>query len=84
MAEERPSVKAGRAAASATASVEELSASAFQKYLGGRDYPAGKGDLISHARKTDAPDAVIEVLQKFNDRQYQSAADVSKEFGKAK
>lgn len=84
MAEERPSVKGGRAAASATASVEELSASAFQKYLGGMDYPAGKDDLINHAKKNNAPDSVITALQKFSDQQYQSAADVSKEFGKAK
>ncbi len=84
MAEERPSVKGGRAAAQATASVEGLSASAFQKFLGGMDYPAGRQDLIDHAKKNDAPDSVIRVLQQFEDRQYQSAADVSQEFGKVK
>jgi hypothetical protein len=84
MAEERPSVKGGLASAAQAASVEKLSASAFQKYLGGIDYPAGKQDLISHARKHDAPDAVIQVLEMFEDKTYQSAADVSKEFGRVK
>ena len=84
MAEERPSVKGGLASASQAASVQELSASAFQKYLGGMDYPAGKQDLISHARKHDAPDAVIQVLEMFEDKTFQSAADVSKEFGRVK
>ncbi len=84
MAEERPSVKGGQASVQATASVEKLSASAFQKYLGGMDYPAGKQDMISHARKNDAPDSVIAVLQMFEDKQYLSAADVSQEFGRVK
>ena len=84
MAEERPSVKGGLASAAQAASVEKLSASAFQKYLGGIDYPAGKQDLISHARKHDAPDAVIQVLEMFEDKTYQSAADVSKEFCRVK
>ncbi|MDN7024281.1 DUF2795 domain-containing protein [Methanoculleus sp. FWC-SCC1] len=88
MAEERPSVrggqKGGQASLHAEQSFEELSASALQKFLGGMDYPAGKHDLIDHARKNDAPDAVITALQQFDDKQYQSAADVSKEFGRIK
>ncbi len=84
MAEERPSVKGGLASAAQAASVQELSASAFQKYLSGMDYPAGKQDLISHARKNNAPDAVIQVLEMFQDKSFQSAADVSQEFGRVK
>ncbi|RXE56080.1 photosystem reaction center subunit H [Methanoculleus taiwanensis] len=92
VAEERPSVKGGhagglkggQASLHAEGSFEELSASALQKYLGGMDYPAGKDDLINHAKKNNAPDSVITALQKFSDQQYQSAADVSKEFGKVK
>lgn len=85
MDEERPSsVRGGLASAAQAASVEELSASAFQRFLGGMDYPAGKQDMISHARKNDAPDAVIEVLKMFEERTYRSAADVSKEFGRVK
>jgi len=77
MAEERPSVRGGIASAA-------LSASAFQKYLGGMDYPAGKQDLISHAKKNNAPDAVIQVLEMFGDKTFQSAAEVSQEFGRVK
>ena len=84
MAEERPSVKGGMASAPQVSSVDELSASAFQKYLGGMDYPGGKQDLIDHAREHSAPDPVIQVLNMFEDRTYQSAADVSKEFGRIK
>lgn len=84
MAEERPSVRGGMASAAQSASVEELSASAFQKYLGGMDYPAGKQDLINHARKNNAPDAVIQVLEMFQDQTFRSAAEVSQEFGRVK
>jgi hypothetical protein len=84
MAEERPSVKGGIASAAQASSVQELSASAFQKYLSGMDYPAGKQDLINHARKNNAPDAVIQVLEMFQDKSFQSAADVSQEFGRVK
>ncbi|MDK2891382.1 MAG: hypothetical protein PWR21_2014 [Methanoculleus sp.] len=72
------------ASAAQAASVEELSASAFQKYLSGMDYPASKQDLISHARKNNAPDAVIQVIEMFQDKTFQSAADVSQEFGRIK
>ncbi|KAF5081876.1 hypothetical protein DSECCO2_104850 [anaerobic digester metagenome] len=84
MAEERPSVKGGMASAAQASSVRDLSASAFQKFLSGMDYPAGKQDLISHARKNNAPDAVIQVLEMFQDKSFQSAADVSQEFGRVK
>ncbi|SDK05315.1 Protein of unknown function [Methanoculleus thermophilus] len=84
MAEERPSVRGGQASVAQTASVEELSASAFQKYLAGMDYPANKQDLINHARKNNAPNAVIQVLEMFQDQTFQSAAEVSQEFGRVK
>ncbi|PKL61290.1 MAG: photosystem reaction center subunit H [Methanomicrobiales archaeon HGW-Methanomicrobiales-2] len=86
--EERPSVRGGhrggQAALQADESFEELSASALQKHLKGMDYPAGKQDLIDHARKSDAPESVIEALSRFEEKSYQSAADVSQEFGRIK
>jgi hypothetical protein len=48
------------------------------------DYPAGKQDLISHAREHNAPEDVIAALDRFGDRTYRSAADVSTEFGNVK
>jgi hypothetical protein len=58
-----------------------LSAAGLQTYLKGMDYPAGRQDLIAHARKNQAPEGVITVLEGFSDRSYRSAAEVSEEFG---
>ena len=60
----------------------QLSAADLQVYLKGMDYPAGRQDLIDHARKNDAPRDMIAALERFEDRNYRSAADVSTEFGK--
>ncbi len=65
-------------------SLAHLSAADLQVYLKGMDYPAGKQDLITHARERSAPEDVIAALERFGDRTYQSAADVGTEFGKIK
>jgi len=65
-------------------SLAHLSAADLQVYLKGMDYPAGKQDLIAHARKNDAPESVIAALEGFGDRTYRSAADVGSEFGKVR
>ena len=59
-----------------------ISAANLQVYLKGMDYPAGRQDLVTHARKNNAPEDVIAVIERFGDRTYRSAADVSEEFGK--
>jgi hypothetical protein len=48
------------------------------------DYPAGKQELLDHARKNNAPDAVIQVLEMFGDQTFRSAAEVGQEFGRIK
>ncbi len=58
-----------------------VSAADLQSYLKGMDYPAGRQDLIAQARKNDAPDSVITILEGFGDRTFRSAAEVSEEFG---
>ncbi|WP_300998790.1 DUF2795 domain-containing protein [Methanoculleus sp.] len=65
-------------------SLAHLSAADLQVYLKGIDYPAGRQDLITHARKNDAPESVITALERFGDRTYLSAADVGTEFGKVR
>ncbi|MDV4342137.1 DUF2795 domain-containing protein [Methanoculleus sp. YWC-01] len=65
-------------------SLAHLSAADLQTYLKGMDYPAGKQDLITHARKNNAPENVIAAIEMFGDRTYQSATDVSTEFGNVK
>ncbi|MDD2474203.1 MAG: DUF2795 domain-containing protein [Methanoculleus sp.] len=61
-----------------------LSAADLQVYLKGMDYPAGRQDLIAQARKNAAPQDVIAALERFEERDYRSAADVSTEFGKVR
>jgi len=61
-----------------------LSVVDLQDSLKGLEYPAGKGDLINHAREQNASEDVIAALEQFSDRTYQSAADVSEEFGKVR
>ncbi|MDN7026040.1 DUF2795 domain-containing protein [Methanoculleus sp. FWC-SCC1] len=58
-----------------------VSAAEVQKFLKGMDYPAGKQDVISQAKKNKAPDDVIDVLNRMQDRQFTSAADLSKALG---
>jgi hypothetical protein len=51
-----------------------------QKSLKDIDYPVNKKDLLQHAKKHGASDKVIEVLESLPDKEYTTAADVSKEF----
>ncbi|HET6522284.1 MAG TPA: DUF2795 domain-containing protein [Geminicoccaceae bacterium] len=50
-------------------------------HLGGVDFPARKRDLVDHARRKDADEAVIEVPGRLPDREYRSMADVQKGVG---
>ncbi len=65
-------------------SLAHLSAADLQVYLKGMDYPAGRQDLIAHARTNNAPEDVIAALERFSDRTYRSAADVGTEFGQVR
>jgi Protein of unknown function (DUF2795) len=52
-------------------------------HLKGMDFPAGKTDLIRHARENGADGAVLEVLEAFSEDQFESMADVMKAYGEA-
>ncbi|WP_250986612.1 DUF2795 domain-containing protein [Methanoculleus oceani] len=82
--ETRPVMEAERPTTTTGPSLAHLSAADLQVYLKGMDYPAGKQDLISHARERSAPEDVIAALEMFGDRTYRSATDVSTEFGKVR
>lgn len=60
---------------------EKASPAAVEKYLKGIHFPANKSDLVEHAKNNDAPEDVINVLNKFDERDYQGVADVAKEIG---
>ncbi|HWQ49508.1 MAG TPA: DUF2795 domain-containing protein [Methanosarcina sp.] len=51
-----------------------------QKALKDIDYPVNKKQLIEHAKKHNANDKVIEVLEDLPEKEYTNAAAVSKEF----
>lgn len=78
----RGGMKGGQAAVHATESVEELSASALQTHLKGINYPAKKQDLLNQAKKNNAPPAVMQTIEKFEDREFSSPTEVSREFGR--
>ena len=50
-------------------------------HLGGIDFPARKRDLVEPARRKDADEEVIEVLEQLPDREHRSMADVQKGVG---
>lgn len=58
-----------------------VSVAEVQRYLRGMDYPAGKSGVISQAQKNNAPDDVLDILEMIRDREFHSAADVSKALG---
>ena len=55
-----------------------ISAAEIQKFIGGIDFPCDKDELVEHARDMGAPKSVLDFMQKFPDKEYGSAIDVSK------
>lgn len=53
-------------------------------HLQGIDLPARRRDLIAHAKKRDAPKAVLEQLEGLPDRPFGTVADVTKAIGESK
>ncbi|EWY41763.1 hypothetical protein N825_24890 [Skermanella stibiiresistens SB22] len=52
------------------------------KHLKGIDFPAGKPDILKHAKQQGADQGVIELIDKMPDGQYETMADVMKGVGK--
>lgn len=79
---EAPSTKGGRAAATSS-----VSAATIAKVLSGTDFPKNKGELRDYAQKhmTEVevadPRAIMGILDKLPDREYQDMADVEKSVG---
>lgn len=65
---------------------ESESAASVERYMKGIHFGEGvrRDQLIEHARKNEAPDNIIKILEQFEDKDYRSAADVAKEFGRVK
>ena len=50
-----------------------------QKALGGMNYPAGKQEIVEHARQQGADEEVISALEQIPERQYDGPSGVQKE-----
>jgi hypothetical protein len=50
--------------------------------LKGMDFPASKKELIQQAKHNKATKEVSDEIENFEDRQYESMADVMREYGK--
>lgn len=53
-----------------------------QRYLKGIDFPSNKNKLIEKARENGAPKPIMDILDKLQDREYDSPTDVEREVGK--
>ena len=61
-----------------------MSPAIVEKYLAGMHYPAERKKLIDNAQNKEAPDNVMELLNKLPDKTYTSPIDITKEIGKIK
>lgn len=59
----------------------KASPAAIERYLKGIHYPAKKDDLIKQARNNGAPEDVMNVLNRFEDKKYGGTVDIAKEVG---
>lgn len=53
----------------------------IQKYLSGINFPVEKQELIEQVRQQDPPQEVMSTLEKLDDGEYNSPADVSEAIG---
>jgi hypothetical protein len=61
---------------------QKASPAAIERYLKGINYPASKDDLVNKAKENNAPSDVMYILKQFEEKQYNSPIDVSKEVGR--
>lgn len=56
----------------------------IMKHMKGIHFPADKRDVVAHARQGEGPDtqAVVAVLDKIEDREYDSPAEILKQVGR--
>ena len=61
---------------------EKASPAAVERYIKGTNFPANKKQLMEKAKSNSAPQDIINVLNKFEDKQYNSPIDIAKEMGR--
>lgn len=70
--------------AAAQAGHGDVSASEVEKYVAGVDFPTDRDGLIQHVRDQNAPNEVLDLMDRFPDQEYATVADVAKAVGDAK
>lgn len=63
---------------------QKASPATIEHYIKGIKFPANKANLISKANDNNAPNDVMNVLKKFESKDYHSPIDVSKKVGRIK
>lgn len=63
------------------AATSTASAAGITKALKGIDFPSGKSDLVKRAKANQAADDIIDVLNEFPSREYETMADIQKALG---
>lgn len=63
------------------AAMSTASAAGITKSLKGIDFPCDKSDLVKQAKANQAADDIIDVLNEFPNRQYDTMADIQKALG---
>jgi len=61
---------------------EKASPAAVERYLKGIHFPANKGDLTDIAQQNGAPSDVMSVINRFEEKEYNSPVDIAKEVGR--
>jgi hypothetical protein len=61
-----------------------VSPAIVEKYLAGMHYPAEKKKLVDNAQNKDAPENVMDLINKLPEKTYISPIDITKEMGKIK
>ena len=74
--EHQPSRLGGEAA------LESTSAARIASLMEGISFPASQAEVRRHARKADASEEEMTILNEFRDRSYNDMADVTREFGR--
>ena len=82
-ADKRKAVSRGRSSRSEGPRSGQATANPIQlqKYLAGVDYPAKKQELVGRAKELGADEAVLQTLERLDETEFQTPAEVSKAVG---
>ncbi len=70
------------AAEQSSMAFKELDADIIAVETSDANYPASKQDLIKHAQDNNSPQMVIDALNQYEDKQYNTPEDVKSEFNR--